>query len=274
MLGIFSGKARTITGVPAPGDWPLVRLDQVTRVYATGAVEVVALGGVSLELERGELVAIVGASGSGKSTLMNLLGTLDRPSSGRYLLDGEAVEGCDDAELAAIRNSKLGFVFQSFNLLPRETALDNVELPLVYARVPRRRRRERALEALERVGLGDRVDHLPTELSGDQQQRVAIARAIVNQPVMLLADEPTGALDSRTAREILALFHLLHQGGMTIVIVTHDPAVAAEAERVVTVCDGVIAGDERAREPRSGKYTMPAQPNLARGLGEVSHEGA
>lgn len=249
---------------------PLVVLDQVTRVYATGAVEVIALGGVSLEIARGELVAVVGASGSGKSTLLNLLGTLDRPTSGRYLLDGEPIEERDDAELAAIRNDKLGFVFQSFQLLARETALGNVELPLVYARVARRERRDRARAALERVGLGDRTGHLPSELSGGQQQRVAIARAIVNQPLMLLADEPTGALDSRTAREILALFHSLHREGMTIALVTHDRAIAAEAERVITVRDGLVASDERLRDRPSGDYARFVDAIDTTGIGEVS----
>ncbi|MBI3201993.1 MAG: ABC transporter ATP-binding protein [Myxococcales bacterium] len=242
---------------------PLVALRTVSRVYASHAVEVVALSGVSLQIARGELCAIVGSSGSGKSTLLNVLGTLDRPTAGRYWLDGEAIEGLDDAELARLRNAKLGFVFQSFQLLPRETALGNVELPLVYARVPRGERRERARQALERVGLGDRAHHLPTELSGGQQQRVAIARAIVNRPLMLLADEPTGALDSHTAREILSLFHSLHRGGMTIVLVTHDPAVAGEAERVITIADGSVASDERARP--SGHYLVTTT-----GIGAVS----
>src|SRR5258706_1029788 len=201
---------------PEIGNFPIVVIESVTRVYATGAVDVTALAGVSLTIRAGELTAIVGASGSGKSTLLNLLGTLDRPSSGRYFLDGEPVEELDDDTLASIRNEKLGFVFQSFNLLSRESAVDNVQLPLIYAQVPRRERRARALAALERVGLADRVDHLPTELSGGQQQRVAIARAIVNRPMLLLADEPTGALDTRTAREILELFHDLHRDGMTI----------------------------------------------------------
>ena len=242
---------------------PLVALQAVTRVYATHAVEVIALSGVDLEIGRGELCAIVGSSGSGKSTLLNLIGTLDRPTGGRYWLDGEPVESLDDAELARLRNQKLGFVFQSFQLLPRETALANVELPLIYARVPRRERRDRARQALEQVGLGDRVGHLPNELSGGQQQRVAIARAIVNRPLMLLADEPTGALDSRTAREILALFHDLHHAGMTVVLVTHDPRVAAEAPRVITVADGTIGSDDRARP--SGHYAITTT-----GLGAVS----
>jgi putative ABC transport system ATP-binding protein len=224
---------------------PLVRLESVTRRYPIADVEVLALSGVSLEIEQGEWVGIVGPSGSGKSTLLNLLGTLDRPSSGRYFLDGQPVESLDDDELAAIRNEKLGFVFQSFNLLPRETALSNVELPLIYARVARTERRARARAALERVGLGDRLDHVPSQLSGGQQQRVAIARALVNEPLLLLSDEPTGALDSRTGREVLELFAELHENGMTVVIVTHDPKVAESAARVITVQDGRIASDGR-----------------------------
>ena len=235
------------SGIPRA---PLVRLESVCRIYPMGAVEVIALAGVSLEIERGELTAIVGASGSGKSTLLNLLGTLDRPTSGRYFLDGLAVEELCDDELAAVRNDKLGFVFQSFNLLPRETALANVELPLVYARLGRRERRERALAALARVGLADRADHFPTELSGGQQQRVAIARALVTDPVLLLADEPTGALDSRTAREVMNLLRDLHRQGMTIVIVTHDPSVAAQAGRVVTIKDGAVESDLVTTENR------------------------
>ena len=228
---------------------PLVRLESVSRIYPMGAVEVIALRDVSLQIERGELTAIIGASGSGKSTLLNVLGTLDRPSSGRYFLEGLAVEELDDDALAAVRNEKLGFVFQSFNLLPRETALGNVELPLVYARLGRRERRERALAALERVGLSDRAEHFPTELSGGQQQRVAIARALVTEPALLLADEPTGALDSRTALEVMSLLGELHGQGMTIVIVTHDPGIAAQTGRVVTIRDGSVAGDVPTTDP-------------------------
>ncbi len=225
----------------------LVRLEAVTRIYPVGGSEVVALSEVSLTIEPGELVAIVGPSGSGKSTLLNLLGTLDRPSAGRYFLDGQPVESLDDDELAAIRNQKLGFVFQSFNLVPRESALSNVELPLVYARVPRRERRRRAREALERVGLGARVEHLPSELSGGQQQRVAIARALVNQPLLLLCDEPTGALDSATGRDVLGLLGELNRRGVTVVLVTHDDAIAERARRVVRVEDGRIASDRSQR---------------------------
>jgi putative ABC transport system ATP-binding protein len=226
-------------------DPPLVLLEQVSRTYSLGSVEVLALREASLSIRRGELVAIMGPSGSGKSTLLNLLGTLDRPSGGRYLLDGEAVSTLDDDQLAQLRNEKLGFVFQSFHLLAQENAQENVELPLLYARISRRQRRVRALEALERVGLAERAEHRPTQLSGGQQQRVAIARAIVNRPLLLLADEPTGALDSETSREVMELLLELHRQGMTVVIVTHDPKVASYAERVIVVEDGRIARDAR-----------------------------
>lgn len=226
-------------------DPPLVLLEQVSRTYSLGSVEVRALREVSLSIRRGELVAIMGPSGSGKSTLLNLLGTLDRPSAGRYVLDGEPVETLDDDQLAQLRNEKLGFVFQSFNLLQQEDAQDNVELPLLYARISRSERRARALAALERVGLGERAHHKPNQLSGGQQQRVAIARAIVNRPLLLLADEPTGALDSETSREVMELLLELHRQGMTVVIVTHDPKVASYAERVIVVADGRISRDAR-----------------------------
>jgi putative ABC transport system ATP-binding protein len=223
----------------------LIVLEKVTRTYDLGSVEVLALREVSLSIQKGELCAIMGPSGSGKSTLLNLLGTLDRPSTGRYLFDGEAVEALDDDRLASLRNEKLGFVFQSFHLLARETARDNVELPLVYARISKRERAQRAMFALERVGLGERAHHRPNQLSGGQQQRVAIARAIVNRPLLLLADEPTGALDSDTSREVMELLCALHREGMTVVIVTHDPKVASYAERVIVVQDGKIARDAR-----------------------------
>jgi putative ABC transport system ATP-binding protein len=226
-------------------DPPLVLLEQVSRTYSLGSVEVLALREASLSIRRGELVAIMGPSGSGKSTLLNLLGTLDRPSAGRYLLDGEAVETLDDDQLAQLRNEKLGFVFQSFHLLAQENAQENVELPLLYARISRGERRARALEALERVGLRERAHHRPNQLSGGQQQRVAIARAIVNRPLLLLADEPTGALDSETSREVMELLLELHRQGMTVVIVTHDSKVASYAERVIVVEDGRIARDAR-----------------------------
>ena len=224
----------------------VVRLVSVEKTYRMGEVDVRALRSVSLDLERGEMVAIMGASGSGKSTTLNVIGTLDRPTSGQYLLDDEPVESLDEEDLADLRNRKIGFVFQSFHLLPRLTALAHVELPMVYAGVSRRERRERARAALARVGLSEREDHLPNQLSGGQQQRVAIARAIVNDPVLLLADEPTGALDSATTRQVMALFQSLHEQGITVILVTHDPAIGAFAERVVTFADGSIVSDSRA----------------------------
>ena len=224
----------------------LIRLEGVTRTYTAGEVEVFALRGVDLAIAAGELVAITGASGSGKSTALNVLGTLDRPTSGRYFLDGEPVESKDDVELARVRNRKIGFVFQSFHLLGRDTALENVELPMIYAGLRPRERRERAAQALERVGLADRAHHLPSQLSGGQQQRVAIARAIVNQPRLLLADEPTGALDSESTRSVMALLLELGRQGMTTVLVTHDTSVAAHAARVVTFRDGLIVADSVA----------------------------
>ncbi len=228
----------------SPGT-PLVELERVGKIYAMGELEVHALREVSLAIANGEMVAVMGASGSGKSTLLNLLGTLDRPSSGRYFLDGEPVENLNEYELASLRNRKIGFVFQTFNLLARETALGNVELPLIYAEERSSRRRRKALAALERVGLEDRVHHLPNQLSGGQQQRAAIARAIVNEPLMLLADEPTGALDSATSKQVMEVFRELHRQGMTVVVVTHDPGVAAYAERIVRFQDGSIISDEK-----------------------------
>jgi putative ABC transport system ATP-binding protein len=224
----------------------LIRLEGVTKSYATGAVEVRALCGVDLQIAAGELIAITGASGSGKSTVLNVLGTLDRPSAGRYLLDGQPVQARTDGELARIRNRKLGFVFQSFHLLARDTALQNVELPLIYAGLPPRERRARAADALERVGLSERMHHRPSQLSGGQQQRVSIARAIVNGPLVLLADEPTGALDSASTENVLALLLELNRQGMTIVVVTHDRAVAARTGRQVEFRDGRIVADRRA----------------------------
>jgi putative ABC transport system ATP-binding protein len=229
----------------------LVRFEHIAKVYQMGEVEVHALRDINLSIAAGEMVAIMGASGSGKSTMLNILGTLDRPTDGHYFLDGEPVENLDEYELAALRNGKLGFVFQSFNLLPRDTALENVELPMVYAGVSSAQRRKKALEALERVGLADRVDHLPNQLSGGQQQRVSIARAIVNHPLLLLADEPTGALDSATTRSVMELFVNLHRQGMTVIVVTHDPGIAQYAERVVRFADGKIVSDERSGEASS-----------------------
>jgi putative ABC transport system ATP-binding protein len=218
----------------------LINMHELTRVYQLGPQEIYALRGIDLIINPGEYVAIMGPSGSGKSTLMNIIGCLDTPTSGRYLLDGVPVESMNDDELAAIRNKKIGFVFQTFNLLARTTALQNVELPLIYAKIPRGQRRTLAEEALAAVGLQDRMHHQPNELSGGQRQRVAIARALVNKPSLLLADEPTGNLDSQTGREILDLFRDLHERGNSIIMVTHEDDVAREAKRVIHIRDGRI----------------------------------
>jgi len=219
----------------------LIEMHELTRVYQLGPQEIYALRGINLIVEQSEYLAIMGPSGSGKSTLMNIIGCLDRPTNGKYILDGTPVEQMDDDQLAAVRNKKIGFVFQTFNLLPRTTALQNVELPLVYAKIQRAERREMAEDALEAVGLKDRMHHQPNELSGGQRQRVAIARALVNKPSLLLADEPTGNLDSKTGREILDLFHNLHSRGNSIIMVTHEDDVAKEARRIIHIRDGLIA---------------------------------
>ncbi len=231
----------------------LLELTNIEKVYRSGDQQLYALQGVSLTVDEGEFVAIMGQSGSGKSTLMNILGALDRPSGGSYLLDGEAVSTMGDAKLSGLRNRKIGFVFQSFNLLSRLSALENVEVPLVYARVRPADRRARAKESLEKVGLGNRMDHRPTQLSGGHQQRVAIARALVTKPRLLLADEPTGALDTEMTQQILGLLKSLHAEGLTIVIVTHEPDVAAEARRVVLVRDGKIIADGPPEQVLSGR---------------------
>ena len=226
----------------------MITLEGITKVYRAGEVEVAALKGVSLHIPEGEFIAIMGPSGSGKSTLMNLIGCLDQPSSGRYILDGYDVSALSDDQLAWIRNRKIGFVFQSYNLIPRASAVHNVEMPLIYAG-DNQQRRERAMAALESVGLLDRASHLPNELSGGQQQRVAVARALVTDPAILLADEPTGNLDSESSLEIMRLLRDLNLQGRTIVLITHESDIAAFAQRVVRLRDGVIVSDERPAIP-------------------------
>ena len=221
---------------------PVAQLQGVDKVYGSGEMAVKALDGVDLTVNRGDYLAVMGASGSGKSTAMNILGCLDRPSSGSYRLNNTPVEELSDDQLADLRNRDLGFVFQQFHLLPQLSALDNVIMPMIYAGVPAAERRQRARAALERVGLGQRLNNKPNQLSGGQQQRVAIARAIINQPALLLADEPTGALDSQTTAEVLDIFDALHRGGMTVVMVTHEDDVAARAEKIVHFRDGRILG--------------------------------
>lgn len=228
----------------APNRAPLIRLRGVERTYPMGSGEVRALVGVDLEIARGEYVAVMGPSGSGKSTLMNIVGCLDTPTQGTYELGGTAVHGLDDDQLAAIRNQEIGFVFQSFHLLPRADAVINVALPLLYAGLDRSRRRELAQQALARVGLSDRMEHQPSELSGGQCQRLAIARALVNQPSIILADEPTGNLDSRTSDEIIALFDELSRAGTTVILVTHEDDIAAHARRQIRLRDGRVSSDE------------------------------
>ena len=229
--------------VPRPDE--VIVVDNVAKTYVLGEVKVHALRGVSVTIERGDFVAIMGASGSGKSTLMNIIGCLDLPSRGRYLLDGVDVRGMDEDELSDVRNRKIGFVFQSFNLIPRTAAVVNVELPLTYAGLKRAERRRRAERALTEVGLADRMDHLPSELSGGQQQRVAVARAIATNPAIILADEPTGNLDTHATAEVLEIFDRLNASGRTVVMITHEPDVAAHAKRVIRLIDGHVVEDHR-----------------------------
>jgi putative ABC transport system ATP-binding protein len=234
--------------------------ESLTKDYHLGPHTVHALRGVSVAVARGEFLAVVGPSGSGKSTFMNVLGCLDTPTDGRYLIDGEDVAGLDRDALARIRSRKIGFVFQTFNLLARTSALENVELPLLYSNVPARARRERARKSLNEVGLANREHHHPSQLSGGQQQRVAIARALVNDPTVILADEPTGALDTRTSLEILALLQRLNRQGMTTVVVTHEPDVAAHAGRILTFRDGRVIRDEKIAEPRDAMAAVAELP--------------
>ena len=260
---------------PSPATTPTIRLDGVYKTYDLGEIQVQALRGVSLQIFPGEFVAIMGASGSGKSTLMNILGCLDKPTKGHYFLDGKDVSGFTKDELARIRSHKFGFVFQQFNLLSRTSALENVELPTIYAGVPVEERARRAEEALERVGLSDRAGHFPSQLSGGQQQRVAIARALVNNPSLLLADEPTGNLDSRTSVEIMDILQKLNdQHGLTVVIVTHEPDIAQYAKRAVEFRDGKLKKDILIRDRSIAAEVLPTLPSLDEGEESEAAAGA
>jgi len=243
-------------------DQVVIQVEDIHKVYQLGETQVHALRGVSLEIRRGEFVAIMGASGSGKSTFMNILGCLDKPSSGRYLLEGTDVSSLEKKQLAGVRNRKIGFVFQGFNLLARTTALENTELPTLYARVDKDERHRRALEALKMVGLGDRIDHFPSQLSGGQQQRVAIARALVNRPSILLADEPTGNLDSRTSVEVMEILQDLNDQGLTIVMVTHEHDIAQFTRRNIVFRDGKIRRDEAVIHRSVAKEVLKTMPVL------------
>jgi len=228
---------------------PVIQIDELRRIYQMGSTEVKALDGVSFEVKENEYIAIMGPSGSGKSTLMNLIGCLDTPTSGTYILNNQDVSKLEDAELAEVRNREIGFVFQTFNLLPRTDCISNVELPLIYSGMKSTERKKRSSRTLTRVGLGDRLDHKPNELSGGQRQRVAIARALVNNPSILLADEPTGNLDTKTGEEIMKLFEELYRSGNTILVVTHEDEIAQHARRIIRLRDGVIESDEKVEQP-------------------------
>lgn len=258
MKNIFSKTAGGAQAAPRParadahrsisGETPLIELHDIYKIYHMGDMDVRASDGITLKICRGEFVSIVGKSGSGKSTIMNIIGALDVPTSGQYILNGQDVSTMKDDQLADVRNKTIGFIFQQYNLLPKQNLLENVELPLIYSGVGKKEREERALKSLEKVGLGDKWRYFPLQLSGGQQQRVSIARALVGNPSLILADEPTGALDSRTSRDVLDFLKQLHQEGNTIVIITHDNSIALEAERVVRIQDGKITFDGSAEE--------------------------
>lgn len=244
----------------------MIKITNLKKTYYTGTIAVEALRGISFKVEKGEFVAIMGASGSGKSTLMNLLGLLDVPTAGSYILDGTEVAALSEKNYARIRNQKIGFVFQAFNLLPRLTALHNVELPMLYAGVKPAERRKRAMLALGRLGLGERTHHFPSELSGGQNQRVAIARALGNDPAIILADEPTGALDSKTSLEIMDIFQKLNRDGATIIVVTHEEDIARHAGRILRLNDGLLISDEKVRQPLNAGYTLSSLQKEAKSI--------
>lgn len=251
-----------LAGTPPGSDDALIQIDHLTKVYQLGEVEVHALRGVSVHVSKGEFVAIMGASGSGKSTFMNILGCLDKPTKGRYVLEGIDVGKLSRDELAAIRNKKIGFVFQGFNLLSRTSAIENVELPMFYSTVSNKLRKSKAIDALDKVGLGDRIHHYPNQLSGGQQQRVAIARALVNDPSIILADEPTGNLDSRTSVEVMGIFQELNEHGITIILVTHEPEIAQFAKRHVVFRDGKIRADKINSNPKNAAEVIKDMPTI------------
>jgi len=260
-MGVASASPSSALAANPPAA-PLVQVRDVRKTYLLGETEVHALRGISLRIEGGEFLAIMGASGSGKSTFMNILGCLDRPTSGQYLLEGTDVSGLTKRELAHIRNQKIGFVFQGFNLLGRTTALENTELPMLYSRIARKERESRARDALTLVGLGDRLHHFPSQMSGGQQQRVAIARALVNQPRILLADEPTGNLDSRTSVEVMEIFQKLNASGLTIILVTHEPDIARFTQRQIVFRDGHIRRDDPVSSPLSAGEVLKTMPTI------------
>ncbi len=259
---VIANPATTKNAVAAGVSPPLVEVHDIRKNYQLGETQVHALRGVSVSIQAGDFVAIMGASGSGKSTFMNILGCLDKPTSGRYLLEGTDVAVLTKKELARIRNQKIGFVFQGFNLLGRTTALENTELPMLYSRTNKNDRERRAREALAQVGLGDRADHFPSQLSGGQQQRVAVARALVNQPKMLLADEPTGNLDSRTSVEVMEIFQKLNADGLTIILVTHEPDIAQFAKREIVFRDGQIKRDDVVEVPHVASEVLKTMPKI------------